>query len=88
MSGSTKARRLSTLHSVGALSAATSVPASTIYDLVARGEIPAVRIGRAVRIEERDWLAFVESRREVKGVSIKPGKKEPSHARGLQSRVP
>ena len=41
------------LLSVGAISEATSVPASTWYTIIARGELPAVKIGRAVRVKPR-----------------------------------
>jgi excisionase family DNA binding protein len=42
----------------------TGVPRSTWYTLVARGELPAVRIGRAVWIDEADLVAFIAARRE------------------------
>jgi excisionase family DNA binding protein len=53
------------LLSVRAVAEATTLPPSTVYDLVARGDLPAVRIGRAVRVDERDVLRFIESHREV-----------------------
>lgn len=34
---------------------------SVVYELVATGELPAVRVGRAVRIRVEDWEAFVAS---------------------------
>ena len=43
----------------------TTIPRSTWYSLVARGEIRAMRVGRSVRIDERDLLAFIASRTEV-----------------------
>ena len=52
------------LWGIPALAKTTTLPASTIYTLVARGEIAAVRIGRSVRIDERDWLAYLAARRE------------------------
>jgi excisionase family DNA binding protein len=59
-------RRLPRLLSVRAVSEATTLPVSTIYDLVARGELPVVRVtGRAIRIAEDDILRWIEVRREV-----------------------
>ena len=52
------------LLSVGAISEATSVPASTWYTIIARGELPAVKIGRAVRVRGADLLAFIAAHRE------------------------
>lgn len=49
------------LLSVRAVSEATTVPKSTLYDLIAEGKLPAVRIGRAVRVDERDVLKWIES---------------------------
>jgi excisionase family DNA binding protein len=64
--GATGPRRLPRLLSVRAVSEATTLPASTIYDLVARGELPVVRVtGRAIRIAEDDILRWIEVRREV-----------------------
>jgi len=55
--------RLPRLLSVRAIQEATTLPASTIYDVIASGELPAVRIGRSVRVDERDVLRFIDSRR-------------------------
>ena len=59
--------RLPRLLSVRAVAEATTLPRSTIYDLVARGELPALRIGasRGIRIAEADFERFIKSRREV-----------------------
>ena len=51
------------LFSVRAVAEATTVPASTWYTLIARGEIPVVRMGRAVRICEDDLLRWIEANR-------------------------
>lgn len=51
------------LLSVRAASEETTIPASTLYDLVARDEIPSVRIGRSIRIPEEDLVAWIERRR-------------------------
>ena len=54
--------RLLSLRTVAEL---TSVPRSTWYTLVARGEISVVRIGdRGIRVHESDLLEFIEARRE------------------------
>jgi excisionase family DNA binding protein len=57
-------RELPRLLSIRAAAQITTIPATTLYTLVSRGELPAVRIGRAVRIDERDLLAFIEAHRE------------------------
>ena len=35
---------------------------STVYLLIQRGELPCVRIGRAVRVKQDDLDAFIESK--------------------------
>ena len=40
----------------------TGVPVSTWYTLIARGDLPAVRIGRSVRLREPDVVTYLESR--------------------------
>lgn len=57
--------RLPRLLSVRAVSEATTLPASTLYDAIAKGEIPAVRLGRSVRIAEDDLVRWIEARREL-----------------------
>ena len=42
----------------------TTVPRSTWYTLVARGDIECVRIGRAVRVREDDLVRWIETHRE------------------------
>lgn len=66
MKGATKTSRLPRLLSVRAISEATTLPASTLYDAIAGGELPAVRIGRAVRVEETAALRWIDARREVR----------------------
>lgn len=63
---SSKAKALPRLLSVRAVSEATTLPASTIYDAIYAGELAPHRFGRAVRLDERDvarWI--IQSRREV-----------------------
>lgn len=53
------------LLSVRAVSEATTLPMSTIYTAVARGELAAVRLNRSVRIDERDLLEWIAGSREL-----------------------
>jgi excisionase family DNA binding protein len=39
---------------------ALAVSPRTVFNLIAKGELRAVRIGRAVRIDTRDLLAFID----------------------------
>ena len=57
--------RLPRLLSVRAVSEQTTLPVSTIYDLIARGEIPVVRSGRSIRIDEDEFLHWINGKREV-----------------------
>jgi excisionase family DNA binding protein len=59
------ARTLPRLLSLRAVSERTTVPLSTWYTLVAKGEIRAVRIGRSVRIDEADLVHWIDARRET-----------------------
>lgn len=59
--------RLPKLLSVRAIAEATSLPLSSVYDAVSRGELAVVRIGesgRALRVDEADVLRWISSRRE------------------------
>ncbi len=38
---------------------------STVYELVQRGELPVVRVGRAVRIAAEDLQAWIAAHREA-----------------------
>lgn len=62
--GDGSTRTVPRLLSLRAIAEQTSVPRSTWYTIVARGEIPAVRIGRGVRVREADLLAWIEAHRE------------------------
>lgn len=52
------------LLSLRAVAEQTTIPRPTWYSLVARGELKAVRVGRSVRIDERELMAFIASRAE------------------------
>ena len=52
------------LLSVRAIAEQTTLPPSTVYDLVASGSLPAVRIGRALRVDERDVLRWIDAQRD------------------------
>lgn len=56
--------RLPRLLSVRAVSDQTTLPISTIYDAIYRGDLPVVRIGRSVRLDECDVVAFIAARKE------------------------
>ena len=63
--------KLPRLLSVRAVSEATTIPRSTIYDLVAKGELPAVRVGEnrgrgpaGLRLDEKDVAHWIERRKE------------------------
>lgn len=51
------------LLSVRQLAERTGVPGGTWYELVARGELPAYRLGRAVKIGEEDAARYLDARR-------------------------
>jgi excisionase family DNA binding protein len=53
------------LYSPRELSELTGIPRSSWYGLIARGEVPAVRIGTAVRVAAEDAERVLASRREV-----------------------
>ncbi len=44
------------------VAAALNMGLSTVYQLVERGELPSIRIGRSVRIRSEDLEKFVESK--------------------------
>ncbi len=44
-----------------------AVSERTVWSLVAKGELPAVRIGRAVRIDRRDLVAWVDRQKSAGG---------------------
>lgn len=63
---SRSSRQVLRLLSLRELADETGVPRSTWYTIVARGELPVVRIGeRGIRVREDDFLEWVEQNREV-----------------------
>jgi excisionase family DNA binding protein len=36
----------------------------TVYDMVARGELPVIRVGRSLRFDPRDMTRWVSARKE------------------------
>ena len=59
-----KEEQMPRLLSLRAISERTTIPRPTLYTLIANGELPVVRIGRSLRVDERDLMAFVRARRE------------------------
>ena len=57
-------RTVPRLLSLRAVAEQTTIPRTTWYSLAARGELPVVRIGRSVRIDERDLIAYLDAHRE------------------------
>lgn len=58
--------RLPRLISIAEFSKETSIPKSTIYAMIARGEIPSIRYGEgrgSIRIHEDDARAWIEASR-------------------------
>ena len=41
------------------------IPASTLYDLIRRGEVPAVRIGKRIRVPVRRLEAWLNEKEAV-----------------------
>jgi excisionase family DNA binding protein len=48
-----------------------SIGRSTLYELIATGEIEVVRIGRSVRVPSAELVAFVARRRCVRPSAIR-----------------
>ena len=47
-----------------------SLGRSTVFQLVASGELPAVRVGRAVRVRRVDLQRWVEERAQRSGADV------------------
>jgi excisionase family DNA binding protein len=73
-------QRLPRLLSVRAVADQTTLPLSSVYDAVYRGDLPVVRIGRSVRIDERDVVEFIAARKE-------PRQREPATASRFSASV-
>ena len=48
------------LYTISEAAASLSLSRSTVYNLIARGDLSSVRIGRSVRISKVDLEAYVE----------------------------
>ncbi len=55
-------KKLSRLLKAQDVAAALNVGLSTVYQLVERGELSSIRIGRSVRIRPEDLEKFIESK--------------------------
>ncbi len=55
-------KTLSRLLNAQDVAAALKMGLSTVYQLVERGELPSIRIGRSVRIRPEDLEKFIESK--------------------------
>ena len=60
VSGSEEAPRVPLLLRAREAAAAIALSPRKLWELTNRGEIPCVRIGRAVRYDRRDLLAWIE----------------------------
>jgi excisionase family DNA binding protein len=55
-------KTLSRLLNAQDVATALKMGLSTVYQLVVRGELPSIRIGRSVRIRPEDLEKFIESK--------------------------
>jgi len=55
-------KTLSRLLNAQEVAAALNMGLSTVYQLVERGELPSIRIGRSVRFRPEDLEKFIESK--------------------------
>ncbi len=55
----------SRLYPLRAAANETGIPRRTLADLVARGELPHIRIGRAIYLERADVDRWIVSRKET-----------------------
>ena len=53
------------LMTYGEAAKALRVSDRTVWSLVKRGTLPAIRVGSAVRIDRRDVLAFIDRQRRT-----------------------
>ncbi len=62
-------KTLSRLLNAQEVAAALNMGLSTVYQLLERGELPSIRIGRSVRIRPEDLEKFIESKAQ-RGAAI------------------
>lgn len=67
-----KATQLPQLASVKALAKASGIPYTSIRDMVFRGELPVVKVGKSDRhaawyIDTQDFVKAIDSRKETLG---------------------
>jgi excisionase family DNA binding protein len=59
LNGAPEANQRRLVLTVPQVAAELQIPASTVYDLIRRGEIPSVRVGKRIRVPKRrleDWI--------------------------------
>ncbi len=49
------------------------VTSGRVYQLISAGEIPAIRVGNAVRVPAAAWEAWLRSRNEAALASVREG---------------
>jgi len=54
------------LHTLGAVSARTSMSRSALYREIKSGRLPALKIGKSLRVSETDLQAFIGSLHKTK----------------------
>ncbi len=55
------------LYRVGEIVEITGYPRSVVYDLIARGVLKSVRVGRSIRVHRDDLAQFIEDHRASDG---------------------
>ena len=55
------------------VAAELQIPASTVYDLIRRGEIPSVRVGKRIRVPKRRLEDWINGRHEAAAYDARHG---------------
>jgi excisionase family DNA binding protein len=55
------------------VAAELQIPASTVYDLIRRGEIPSVRVGKRIRVPKRRLEDWINGRHEAAAYDAQHG---------------